>query len=202
MKLKVTFYVIASLISALVIIFLGSGYFRESDEKLSEPVRNEASENTLPVEGNPKLTYEDNLPDTSQLPPKNKSDRKKVTKIESVEKTKPKVQLIAYYFHPTARCQTCLNIENFTKEVIETRFEKEVKGGMITFRALNIEDSVNEHYIEFYNLQFSSVILAKFVNKKQTKWKNLEHVWKFANDKEQFFKYASIEIRGYLKEKE
>jgi hypothetical protein len=154
------------------------------------------------VEGNPKLTYEDNLPDTSQLPPKNKSDRKKVTKIESVEKTKPKVQLIAYYFHPTARCQTCLNIENFTKEVIETRFEKEVKGGMITFRALNIEDSVNEHYIEFYNLQFSSVILAKFVNKKQTKWKNLEHVWKFANDKEQFFKYASIEIRGYLKEKE
>jgi len=202
MKLRVTFYVIASLISASVITYLGSGYFRESDEKLSEPVQKEIPEDILPVEGNPKLTDEHNSPDTAQLSvlPKTKSDRKAVIKNESIENTKPEIKLIAYYFHPTARCQTCLNIENFTKEVIQTQFEKEVEDGMITFRALNIEDSVNEHYINDYSLQFSSLILAKFVNKKQTKWKNLEHVWKFANDKEQFFRYASIEIKGYLKE--
>jgi hypothetical protein len=114
---------------------------------------------------------------------------------------KDKVQLIAYYFHPTARCPTCINIENYTKELIQTRFEKENNEGLITFRELNIEDSLNEHYIDDYNLQFSSVILAKFVNKKQSRWKNLEHVWKFANDKEQFFKYASIEIKDFLKNK-
>ena len=116
--------------------------------------------------------------------------------------TKENIKVIAYYFHPTARCPTCISIENFTKEVIQTRFEKEGKEGLITFRELNIEDSLNEHYIDDYNLQFSSVILTKFVNNKQVKWKNLEHVWKFANDKEQFFKYASIEIKGFLKEKE
>jgi hypothetical protein len=91
-------------------------------------------------------------------------------------------------------------MENFTKEVIETQFTKEHEKGLIQFQELNIEDSVNEHYINDYNLEYSTVILAKFINNKQIKWKNLEHVWKFANDKDSFFKYAKIEIEKFLKE--
>jgi len=115
---------------------------------------------------------------------------------------KDKVQLIAYYFHATARCPSCINIENFTEEVINTSFAKENKEGLISFRQLNIEDSVNEHYINDYKLEFSSVILAKYINNKQVKWKNLEHVWKFSSEKENFFKYMKIEIKDFLKEKE
>ncbi len=115
---------------------------------------------------------------------------------------KDKVQLIAYYFHPTARCPSCINIENFTEEVIKTQFVKENKAGLISFRQFNIEDSVNEHYIEDYKLEFSSVILAKYVNNKQVKWKNLKHVWKYSNDRESFFKYLKIEVKGFLKERE
>jgi hypothetical protein len=115
---------------------------------------------------------------------------------------KDKVQLIAYYFHATARCPSCINIENFTEEVINTSFAKENKEGLISFRQLNIEDSVNEHYINDYKLEFSSVILTKYVNGRQVKWKNLEHVWKFSSEKENFFKYMKIEIKDFLKEKE
>ncbi len=115
---------------------------------------------------------------------------------------KDKVQLIAYYFHATARCPSCINIENFTEEVIKTIFAKENKADLISFRQLNIEDSVNEHYIEDYKLEFSSVILAKYVNYKQVKWKNLEHVWKYSSEKENFFKYMKIEIKDFLKDKE
>jgi hypothetical protein len=112
----------------------------------------------------------------------------------------PVMTVIVYYFHPTARCESCINIENFTKEVIETQFVKERKKGIIVFCALNIEDPVNEHYINDYKLEYSTVILAKFINKKQIKWKNLEHVWKFANDKNSFFAYAKMEIKEFLKE--
>jgi DNA polymerase III alpha subunit (gram-positive type) len=123
------------------------------------------------------------------------------TKIQNKNSDKKKnIIVIAYYFHPTARCQTCINMENFTKEVIETQFTKEHEKGLIQFQELNIEDSVNEHYINDYNLEYSTVILAKFINNKQIKWKNLEHVWKFANDKDSFFKYAKIEIEKFLKE--
>lgn len=115
---------------------------------------------------------------------------------------KDKIKVIAYYFHATARCPSCINIENFTEEIIKNQFAKEKKQGLITFRQLNIEDSVNEHYIEDYKLEFSAVILAKYVNNKQVKWKNLEHVWRYSNEKEDFFKYMKIEIKEFLKEKE
>ncbi len=113
-----------------------------------------------------------------------------------------KTETIVYYFHATARCPSCINIEKFTEELIKTSFAEENRKGVIFFRELNIEDSVNEHFIEDYNLQFSSVILARFVNSKQVKWKNLEHVWKLSSDKKQFFKYASTEIKDFLKEEE
>jgi hypothetical protein len=141
-------------------------------------------------------------------------ENKPITKEEAVQKEelkdkkdtstvkKENVRVIAYYFHPTARCPSCINIENFTKEVIETLFSKENKAGLISFKQLNIEDSLNEHYIEDYKLEYSSVILAKFVNNKQVKWKNLEHVWKYSGDKESFFKYAKIEIKQFLKDKD
>lgn len=115
---------------------------------------------------------------------------------------KENIKVIAYYFHPTARCPSCINIENFTEEVIKTIFVKENKSGLISFRSLNIEDSLNEHYIDDYKLENSSVILAGFVNNKQVKWKNLEHVWKYAMDKESFLKYMKIEIKDFLKDKD
>jgi hypothetical protein len=113
---------------------------------------------------------------------------------------KEKVKIIVYYFHPTARCPSCINIENFTNEVVNKVFINEKKNGLLSFVEKNIEDSANEHYIGDYNLQFSSVILAKFVNNKQVKWKNLEDVWKFANIKEASLIYLKTEIKKFIKE--
>lgn len=114
---------------------------------------------------------------------------------------KDNIKVIAYYFHPTARCPTCINIENYAKEVIDTKFSKEKDKGIITFREINIEDSINEHYINDYELTSSSLILVMYENKRQVKWKNLEKVWKFAGNKEEYFAYAKIEISQFLKEK-
>lgn len=124
-----------------------------------------------------------------------------IEKKDSSSLKKKNIKIIAYYFHPTARCPSCINIENFTKEVIETEFSKENNKRLISFKQLNIDDSVNEHYIEDYKLENSSVILARYVDNKQVNWKNLEHVWKYAMDKESFFKYMKIEIKDFLKEK-
>ncbi len=32
---------------------------------------------------------------------------------------KQKAKYTAYYFHPTARCESCINLENFTKELLD-----------------------------------------------------------------------------------
>lgn len=101
----------------------------------------------------------------------------------------------AYYFHRTARCQSCLNLETYTKELIETKFSKK----NFSFISINVEDQGNEHFEKDYNLEFSSVILVKYKNDEQIKWKNLDSIWSFTGNKDKFFEYAESEINNFMK---
>lgn len=105
------------------------------------------------------------------------------------------VKYIAYYFHRTARCTECLNLEAFTKELIDNKFSKK----NISFISINVDEQENEHFEKDYNLEFSSVILAKFINDEQVKWKNVDSIWKYCMDKENFFKYTGKEIKNFMK---
>lgn len=107
------------------------------------------------------------------------------------------VKLIAYYFHPTARCVTCRNIEAYSIEAIEEWENK--TGKKVIWKELNIEDSVNEHYVEEYKLEFSSLVVAKYAGGKREKWKNLEQTWKLVNDKPSFIKYVNFELNQIIK---
>lgn len=115
-----------------------------------------------------------------------------------IEAGSEETTLIVFYFHATARCKECINIENFTREIVEKEFPKEKMSVKMIFRSLNIEDSDNEHYINDFNLVVSTVILSKLEDNKQVGWKNLEHVWKYADDKPLFFKYVKDGIKEFL----
>lgn len=107
------------------------------------------------------------------------------------------VLLMAYYFHPTARCVTCRNIEAYSYEAIQEWEEKNKK--KVIWNELNIEDSVNEHYVDEYSLQFSSLVIVKYVGGNKDKWKNLEETWKLVNDKTLFKKYVLFELNQFIK---
>ncbi len=124
---------------------------------------------------------------------------KKKTNIKDTLKTKAdNIKLVAYYFHPTARCVTCRNIEAYSIEAIN-EWEKKT-GKKVIWKELNIEDSVNEHYVEEYSLEFSSLVVAKFDGGNRKKWKNLDETWKLVNDKETFIKYIKFELNQFNKE--
>jgi hypothetical protein len=101
---------------------------------------------------------------------------------------------IVYYFHPTARCESCINMESYIKELIETKYAD--KG--FSFKEVNIEQEENEHYRKDYELKFSSVILSKVETDKQTKWRNLDSVWSYTDNKEKFFNYTEREIINFI----
>jgi len=118
------------------------------------------------------------------------------TKKAQEKKTESGVSYTMYYFHPTARCESCISIENYTKELLETKYKSNPE---IKFIALNIEDSQNEHFRKDYNLKFSSVILTKQRNTKEEKYKNLDSIWTYSGDKDGFIKYANLEIQNFIK---
>lgn len=120
--------------------------------------------------------------------------------IFSCKKDEPKsesgVTYTMYYFHPTARCESCINIENFSKDLIEKNYNS---NPAIKFTGLNIEDSQNQHFRKDYNLKFSSIIISKQNGNREEKYKNLDSIWSYSDNKEGFLKYMDSEIKEFIK---
>ncbi|RPI17723.1 MAG: hypothetical protein EHM58_08160 [Ignavibacteriae bacterium] len=142
------------------------------------------------------IVQPDNASDTVNIPVTNSAEKQTIkdTAIKQVNR-----RIIVYYFHATTRCVTCINIENYTQEVVNTKFRKEMKNKKVYFKSVNFETSPDEHIIEKFNLTSSSVILAMYEGKKRITWKNLEDVWDLEHDKEQFSNYIEDELKHFLK---
>ncbi len=106
--------------------------------------------------------------------------------------------IVVYYFHPMARCETCLNIEAYSKEAVNSWKKK--YDGKVEWKALNIDEKENEHYVNQYSLQFSSVVLSEQSGGKELKWKNLADIWKLANNKNEFISYLKDELEHFTNE--
>ena len=114
------------------------------------------------------------------------------TKMES------STRLVAYYFHGNRRCKTCKTIEAYSKEAIETGFQEAIRKGTLEFRAVNLDEPVNEHFVQDYLISTRSVVLAQYIGDKQKNWKNLQRVWELVGDHDAFIEYVQAETRSLL----
>ncbi|HLE09670.1 MAG: hypothetical protein A2504_02320 [Bdellovibrionales bacterium RIFOXYD12_FULL_39_22] len=127
-------------------------------------------------------------------------ERQETTEAE-VKKKQPTFShhYIAYYFHGNARCQSCYKIESYTSETIKTKFAKELSDGTVTWEAVNVEEGMNQRYVQKYSLNTKSVVLSEVENGKEIKWKNLDKVWKLLGNQTQFQAYIEAEVKDFLK---
>ncbi|MEP0828900.1 MAG: hypothetical protein HRF51_10300 [bacterium] len=109
-------------------------------------------------------------------------------------------QLFVYYFHGNRRCASCIKIEKYTKESLDSLFQKELSEGRILWQVVNTDLDSNQHFLEDYNLYTKSVVLVDMHNGKQARWKNLEKVWEYLNSKNSFSIYIRDEVNDFLKE--
>ena len=107
-------------------------------------------------------------------------------------------KVAAYYFHRTVRCRSCLTIEALSKQVIEEKFQAELAGGLLEYRAVNIDKPENQHFESEYDLTVQSLVLVRIENGQQTEWKNLEKVWDLFDDDGAFREYVQTEVSGLL----
>ena len=106
---------------------------------------------------------------------------------------------IAYYFHGTFRCPTCRKIEQYSKEAIETNFKDALASGKLEFKAVNVEEKGNEHFVNDYQLYTKSLVISLTENGKEIRSKNLTKVWDYAGNKQKFFDYVTGEVISFLK---
>jgi hypothetical protein len=107
-------------------------------------------------------------------------------------------RLIVYYFHGTARCPPCANIEAYTHETLTGSFAAEMKDGRVEWKAVDFEQPENEHFAQQFDLIATSVVLVQMRGGVQKNWKNLPEVWKLVDDKPAFVEFMQKEIRAFL----
>ena len=79
--------------------------------------------------------------------------------------------LVAYYFHRTLRCETCILMEQYVKDVIADEFAAEEAQGRLHFKAFDYEDPANLDLVEAYRLGDGPVLLLS----KQRQGEELDH---------------------------
>ncbi len=105
---------------------------------------------------------------------------------------------IAYYFHRTMRCPTCLAIENQSREAIELSYNGELGAGTLEWHAMNIEDPGNEHFEKDFGLERQSLVLIELRGEKVGRYKKLERVWDLVENPYGFQEYVVREVAVFL----
>lgn len=109
-------------------------------------------------------------------------------------------KVVVYYFHTTARCDSCKTIEAYSHEVVTTKFKKELDNGTVEWQVINIDRPEHQHFIQDYQLTAMSLVLVQKSESAQLKWKNLNEVWHHVDEKETFFSYVENELKDMLKD--
>jgi len=115
------------------------------------------------------------------------------------EQQKPTV--IAYYFHRTFRCPTCLAIEANTAKTIDDNFWQRVAEGNLKWMPLNLDDPGGEKFEKQFDISVSTLVIARMQNDQVVKYKKLEKVWQLVGDDRAFSEYVKNEIDEYLNDK-
>lgn len=114
--------------------------------------------------------------------------------------TSPQAKVIAYYFHGSFRCYTCVNMEKFSREAIETNFKDALASGKLEFKAVNVEERGSEHFVNDYKLHTKSLIILMVKDGKEVKSKNLDKIWELARNKQKFVDYVTAEVNEFMKD--
>jgi hypothetical protein len=105
---------------------------------------------------------------------------------------------IASYFHGDVRCPTCIKLESYSGEALQTGFEKELKDSALIWRTVNWDRDENKHYVDDYKLFTKALILSRVRNGKEVAWVNLDSIWTLVGDKEHYLKYVQDQTRAFI----
>ncbi len=107
-------------------------------------------------------------------------------------------QVTAYYFHTNYRCTTCRTIEAYSEEAIRGAFADDLAAGRLRWRAVNVEQLENKHFIQDFQLVTKSLVLVEERDGDVVRFKNLDRVWQLVRDKQRFLDYVHSETRDFM----
>lgn len=106
--------------------------------------------------------------------------------------------VVLYYFHRDIRCTTCVALGDITAWVAEVTFSKQIAAGELGFSVVNYQSKGNEHFVDDFDLEQPSAVLAACRGDSVTQWRNLERIWELSDKPKDLETYLQGEIRAFL----
>jgi len=107
-------------------------------------------------------------------------------------------RFVAYYFHSTRRCRTCLKIQAQAEEAIQTGLAEELKARRLAWSPVNLEERGNEHFATDYKVTGSTLVIAEVKDNKPVRFGKLDKTWDLVHDKPAFMDYVATEIMAFI----
>ena len=84
-------------------------------------------------------------------------------KIEKSVQSEPSKNHVAVYdFHTDHPCESCITIENLTKETLNENFSSNMKDSTITFTLINVDSPENQVMAEEYDAFGTALMITVF----------------------------------------
>ncbi|MCD6327891.1 hypothetical protein J7M28_10100 [bacterium] len=106
--------------------------------------------------------------------------------------------VVVYYFHSTWRSYASRLFESMTLEAMEGEFAEAIRAGLLKWRPISTDKPENEHFLDDYQLDTKSIVVAEYRGGKRTRYKVLQRAWPLLREKRKFSKYIREEIRAYM----
>jgi len=106
--------------------------------------------------------------------------------------------VLAYYFHRTVRCPTCIAIEADAENVIRNNFAQQLSEGQLLWMPVNLDEPGGEEFEKEFDISGSTFVIAKMKDGHHIRYKKLEKVWQLIGNEETFSDYIIREVKEYL----
>ena len=110
----------------------------------------------------------------------------------------PPATVVVTYFRATARCTSCLKIEDLTNATMTSRFAGPIAEKRVVWRVLNLDEPEYNHFVKDYGLFTKSVVVSEVKNGREVRWKNLDQIWQLLGDPAAFQGYVEKEVQAFL----
>jgi len=188
MKVKNVVSVVLLLFVAASVVYLVAG------ESLSRSDQEQAGSPGTVAEPTPTETAAGQAARTTEEPVESTGEPVEVAEMPTALQHK----LVAYYFHRTQRCRTCLTMEAYAEDALRKGLPEAFESGELEWQAVNVEEPQHEHFVEEYGLTASALVMVLLENGEQKQWKDLGRVWELVGDEWEFKNYVRDEAMAYL----
>jgi hypothetical protein len=97
-------------------------------------------------------------------------------------------------FHYNKRCEQCLTMEKYSREVLKDDFSTMEQKKEIQFRQVVMDLPENRTLVDRYGLVTSTLVIIKFQNMEEDSIRVLDRSWALFNQEKEFKKMLSEEL--------